>query len=114
MVAAAFAPGAVVADVARRTGVCSSLIYRWRRELGVASHGFAEVLLAPGVAGGNGADDAEGLPGLRSGEAARPGAGDAVVAAAIEVEFSGSSRLRIAASTPPELAVAVIAALRRR
>jgi transposase len=66
MVAAAFAPGAVVADVARRADVCSSLIYRWRRELGVASHGFAEVILAPGVAGGDGADDAEGLAALPS------------------------------------------------
>ena len=114
LVAAAFAPGAVVADVARRADVCSSLIYRWRRELGVASHGFAEVILAPSVAGGDGAGDAEGLPALRSGETAHPGAGDAMVAAAIEVEFCGSSRLRIPASTPPELAAAVIAALRRR
>ena len=114
MVAAAFAPGAVVADVARRADVCSSLIYRWRRELGVASHGFAEVILAPGVVAVDGAGDAEGLPALCPGKAARPGAGDAVVAAAIEVEFSGSSRLRIPASTPPELAAAVIAALRRR
>lgn len=114
MVAVAFAPGAVVADVARRADVCSSLIYRWRREPGVASHGFAEVILAPGVAGGDRAGDAEGLPALRPVEAAHPGAGDAVVAAAIEVEFCGSSRLRILASTPPELAAAVIAALRRR
>jgi transposase len=115
MVAAAFAPGAVVADVARRADVCSSLIYRWRRELGMASHGFAEVILAAGVAGGGGGLGApDGLPALRRGEAARPGAGDALVAAAIEVEFSGSSRLRIPASTPPELAAAVIAALRRR
>jgi transposase len=115
MVAAAFAPGAVVADVARRADVCSSLIYRWRRELGVASHGFAEVILAAGVAGGgDGRGDREGVPALRRVEAARPGTGDAVAAAAIEVEFSGSLRLRIPASTPPELAAVVIAALRRR
>ena len=25
-------PGAVVADVARRADVCTSLVYRWRRE----------------------------------------------------------------------------------
>lgn len=115
MVAAAFAPGAVVADVARRADVCSSLIYRWRRELGVASDGFAEVILAPGVGGGvEGRGDPDGLPALRSVAPARPGAGDAVAAAAIEVEVGGSSRLRIPASTPPELAAAVIAALRRR
>ena len=34
IVAAAFAPGAVVSNVARQADVCSSLIYRWRREIG--------------------------------------------------------------------------------
>jgi Transposase len=33
IVAAAFEPGAVVRDVARRADVTSSLIYRWRRDL---------------------------------------------------------------------------------
>jgi transposase len=113
MVAAAFAPGAVVADVARRADVCSSLIYRWRRELRVASDGFAEVILAGGVAGGgDGRGDPDGLPALRAVEAARPGAGDAV--AAMEIELSGGSRVRIPGSIPPELAAVVIAALRRR
>ncbi|QLH40867.1 MAG: transposase [Defluviicoccus sp.] len=111
MVAAAFAPGA---DVARGADVCSSLLYRWRRELGVASHGFTEVILAPGVAGSDGAGEAEALAALCPGTAARSGACDTMVATAIEIEFSGSSRLRIPASTPPELAAAVIAALRRR
>jgi transposase len=50
MVAAAFAPGAVVADVARRADVCSSLIYRWRRQLEVGSDGFAEVMVVPDLA----------------------------------------------------------------
>jgi len=113
IVAAAFAPGAVVADVARRADVCSSLIYRWRRELRVASDGFAEVILAGGVAGGgDGRGDPDGLPALRAVEAARPGAGDAV--AAMEIELSGGSRVRIPGSIPPELAAVVIAALRRR
>jgi len=31
LVGAAFAPGAVVSEVARRADVCASLIYRWRR-----------------------------------------------------------------------------------
>lgn len=113
MVAAAFAPGAVVADVARRADVCSSLIYRWRRELGGASHGFAEVMVVPGVAGGgDGRSDPDGLPALRPVEAARPKAGDA--AAAMEIELSGGSRVRIPGSIPLELAAIVIAALRRR
>jgi hypothetical protein len=37
-----------------------------------------------------------------------------VTTAAIEIDFSASSRVRIPASVPPELAAAVIAALRRR
>jgi transposase len=112
MVAAAFAPGAVVADVARRADVCSSLIYRWRRELGVASHGFAEVILAPGVAGDDGSGERRCLSAPSPIEAARPEAGDA--AAAMEIELSGGSRVRIPGSIPPELAAVVIAALRRR
>src|SRR3954452_3452458 len=46
IVAAAFKPGAVVRDVARQADVTSSLIYRWRRDLGAAASGFAQVLLA--------------------------------------------------------------------
>jgi transposase len=46
IVAAAFAPGAVVSDVARQADVHPSLIYRWRRELRCLP-GFAEV---PGFA----------------------------------------------------------------
>ncbi|VUX46355.1 transposase [Candidatus Defluviicoccus seviourii] len=125
IVAAAFARGAVVSDVARRADVCASLIYRWRRELGAAPSGFAEVVLAPIVAAsdGDGCGDGHGRgdecgerdcpPARRRVEAWRSDASDAVVPA-IEVELAGSSRLRIPASTPPELAAAVIAALRRR
>src|SRR5271157_4391871 len=39
-------PGAVVAEVARRADVCTSLVYRWRREAGAASaSGFARVIV---------------------------------------------------------------------
>src|SRR5262245_33533079 len=34
LVAAAFAPGAIVSEVARRADVCSGQLYRWRQELG--------------------------------------------------------------------------------
>lgn len=124
IVARAFAQGAVVSDVARRADVCASLIYRWRRELGAALSGFAEVIVAPIIAAsdGDGSGDGRGdecgeracLPARRRVETVGPGAGDAAVVPSIEVEFAGASRLRIPASTPPELAAAVIAALRRR
>jgi transposase len=118
VVAAAFAPGAVVAEVARRADVCTSLIYRWRREVGAAPGGFAEVIVAPKIAAGDasgGACSVRGcLPARHRVEAPRPDASDAAVAAVIEVELADASRLRILASTPPDLAAAVIAALRRR
>lgn len=108
--AAAFAPGAVVSEVARWADVCASLIYRWRREMGAAI-GFAEVIVErPGGACGG---EVRWLSALPPVEAARPAGADAAVPA-IEVELAGSSRVRIPASIPPDLAAAVIAALRRR
>jgi transposase len=88
IVEAAFAPGAVVREVARRADVCPSLIYKWRRDAG-ASEGFARVLVVPD--------------------------GDTAGAsmAAVEVEFS-DRRARIPPSTPPELASAVVKALAGR
>ena len=90
IVAAAFAPGAVVRDVARQADVTSSLIYRWRRDLQAVANGFARVLVAP--------------------------AGDGIAAPppAIEIEFAGHVRARIPVSVPPALAAAVVAALARR
>jgi transposase len=50
---AACSPGAVVADVARRYDVCTSLIYKWRRAAQAeVPAGFVPVMLsAPEVAG---------------------------------------------------------------
>jgi transposase len=92
IVAAAFAPGAVVREVARRADVTASLVYRWRRNLRAAGNGFARALVAP--------------------------TGDGIAAPApmpvIEIEFAGRARARIAASASPALAAAVVAALTRR
>jgi len=115
LVGAAFAPGAVVSEVARRADVCASLIYRWRRELGQAPGGFAELIVAPMIrGGGDGGDDLRCLSAPPPVQAARPSGADVVAAPAIEIELAGSSRVRIPASMPPDLAAAVIAALRRR
>jgi transposase len=91
IVAAAFAPGAVVSEVARRVDVCANQIYRWRRDLAAAAEGFAEVVVVPGSAG--------------AAEAAVP---------VLEVDLAGCARVRMPTSTPPELAAAVVAALARR
>src|SRR5207253_10826637 len=46
IVAASFAPGAVVREVARRAEVSPGQIYRWRQELRAVTSGFAQVLIA--------------------------------------------------------------------
>ena len=94
VVVAAFAPGAVVTEVARRADIYPGQIYRWRRELSgsLAGTGFAEVVVTAGPR-------EEGMAPLTG--------------AAIEVEFGGVTRLRIPAATPPEQAAAVVGVLRR-
>ncbi|CDL00967.1 transposase [Magnetospirillum gryphiswaldense MSR-1 v2] len=93
IVAAAFAPGAVVREVARQADVCPSLIYRWRRQEGIAAPEFAPVVVM--------ADEVVA--------AAHPVSASMAV---MEVEFA-NMRIRIPASTPPELAAAVVKALGR-
>jgi transposase len=91
LVAAAFAPGAVVSEVARRADVCPGQIYRWRQNLRVSRSGFAEVIVSQ-----IGASNA-----------------DAVVPM-VEVAFGVGGQARIPLSTPPDLAAAVVEALVRR
>jgi transposase len=97
IVAESLAPGAVVNAVARRAAICPGQIYRWRKELRAAARdGFARVLIAP----------TENMT-ARAGDGAAYCSGPA-----IEVEFGGVACLRIPPSTPPELAAAVVRALR--
>ena len=97
IVAESLAPGVVVNEVARRAEICPGQIYRWRKELQAAVSGFARVLIAP-----------NGSMVLRAGD------GSACCSEpAIEVKFGGVACLRIPSSTPPELAAAVMRALRR-
>jgi len=92
VVAAAFAPGAIVTAVARRADVSTALIYRWRREIEEASRGFAEVVVS-------------------SVEAVAPTERREPV---IELVIGGNAEVRILASAPPDLAAAVIKALASR
>jgi transposase len=91
IVAAAFRPGAVVREVARQADVTPSLIYRWRRARR-AANGFAEVVVA----------------------APAPSVAAPPTVPAIEIELSGSVRVRIPATIPPALAACVVEALVRR
>jgi transposase len=88
IVAEAFAPGASVSAVARRTDIGTGQIYRWRRELCGAVAGFAEVVVSPPPC-------------------ERPEAD----AAAVEVALGADIRVRIPVTTPADLACAVIKAV---
>ncbi|MBF0563149.1 MAG: transposase [Alphaproteobacteria bacterium] len=90
LVAAAFAPGAVVSEIARQADVCPGQIYRWRQDLEGQSNGFSEVVVSP----------------------VNPAA--IGLAQMIEVIVGDHAQVRIPASIPPDLAAAVIGALVRR
>ena len=92
MIEAAFAPGVVVAEVARAADVRSSQLYRWRRDLcgvGLAGTGFAPVVVS--------ADPRNAAPPLSP---------------AMLVEIGGSV-VRIAADAPAKLVTAVLRSLAR-
>lgn len=95
IVTAAFSPGAVVTEVARRADVNSGQIYRWRDELRAAGEcggppGFARVLVTAEVPSVTPAPES-----------------------VIEVMVGAGTQVRIPSSAPPELAAAVVGALRR-
>ena len=83
-------PGAVVAEVARRADVCSSLVYKWRREARRAASacGFVPVVV-------------ETAP-----PAASPSEPGVIVAEVKE------ARVRIGADAPPAVIAATLKALR--
>ena len=103
LVEAAFSPGAVVSEVARRADIHPNQLYRWRQDLGCAA-GFAEVVIA-GDLSEVGLSRASGLASVAS-----PDPGDVAL---IEIAFA-DRRLRLPVSTSPALASAVIGALVRR
>ncbi len=92
LVEAAFAPGAVVSEVARGADVAASQIYRWRKQFAPERvDDFAAVIVAPGQPGGT--------------ASVRP-----PPAAALVVEIGGAV-VRIAADAPPRLVTAVLRSL---
>jgi transposase len=90
IIAAAFAPGAVVKQVARQADVSTGLLYRWRKQLRDTAQGFAEVV----VSAGSSPSDS--------------------LASAIEVRLRDGATVHIPASSRPDLAAAVLKALVHR
>lgn len=106
VVAEAMTPGARVQEVARRHQLCSSLIYRWRREAapGVAT-GSAVRLLAVRVGEPRGVEKSPAKPSAPAASPSRPGG-------LIEVELGGGVRVRVGSDVSLTALRRVAAALR--
>jgi len=94
ILAAAFSPGAVVADVARRFDVATSLIYKWRRAY-LTPSGFAPAVVVD-------------APALSAPEQMIP----EPQGPSILVELSNGTRVSISATAPASLVTAALRALR--
>lgn len=110
ILAAAFAPGAVVAQVARQFDVASSLIYTWRRQAaGVVARkraSFSPAVLIEQMP----APDAEARPLPALGSSA-PADSTPIEPVAITVEFPAGVRVVIDATAPAALVTAALRAL---
>jgi transposase len=107
ILAAAFAPGAVVAHVARQFDVASSLIYTWRRQAaGVVAR--KRVSFSPAILIEQEQDAEPAAPPLLPPSSPAP-VGSAPVA--ITVELSGGVRVVIDATAPTALVTATLRAL---
>ena len=92
ILAAAFAPGAMVANISRQFEVSTSLIYKWREQAMAAADvpAFVPAVLAPAPA------PAAAVP----------------ETVAIVVELANGTRLKIGGHCAPALATAALRALR--
>jgi len=99
-------PGGRVQDVARRHGICSSLIYRWRRAASPQAGAGSAVQLLP-VRVANPRAEARSAPRPPSSQTSPPRPG------LIEIEFEGGTRVRVDGDVSLAALRRVVAALRR-
>ena len=103
MVAQSLEPGVRIQDLARRNGICASLIYRWRRERAVSA---APAQLVPVRIA------SESPPGIRTTPARRVEPQIAGGSGSIEIELAGGVRVRVGEDVSLPALRRVIAALR--
>ncbi len=94
LVAAAFSPGANVAEVARMADIGTGLLYRWRQVMGC---GEGVAAFAPAVL----MTTDQGLP-----QESKIGANRSIL-----VEFRSGARVQFGADASPSLATAILKAL---
>jgi transposase len=102
MVAQSLEPGIRIQDLARRNGICASLIYRWRREQPVS----AAAQLVPVRIASESRPRIAPVPPSRIEPRITSGAGS------IEIELAGGVRVRVGEDVSLPALRRVIAALR--
>jgi len=102
----AFAPGAVIADIARQFDIASSMIYKWRRQALATQKvsGFVPAIITDGV-------DLVTLPSVPSAPPSLAPASATAMPGSITVEFPSGVRLTIEASASAALVTAALRAL---
>ena len=100
----AFAPGAVIADIARQFDIASSMIYKWRRQALATQKvsGFAPAIIS---------EDLAVLPSVPSAPPPLAPASATAMPGSITVEFPSGVRLTIEASASAVLVTAALRAL---
>jgi transposase len=103
MVAQSLEPGIRIQDLARRNGICASLIYRWRREQPASAipARLVPVRIASGIS-----------PGVAAVPPPRVEPQSAGSAGSIEIELAGGVRVRVGEDVSLPALRRVIAALR--
>ncbi|MCW3474940.1 IS66-like element accessory protein TnpA [Limobrevibacterium gyesilva] len=105
MVTQSLAAGVGVKDLARRNGICASLIYRWRREQPDVEAGAGAHLLPVRIASENPPPCVAPAPPRPSPPVSRP-------AGSIEIELAGGVRVHVGGDVSLPALRRVIAALR--
>jgi transposase len=103
MVAQSLGPGIRIQELARRNGICASLIYRWRREQPVSA---AAAQLVPVRIAAETASGTAPIPPPRAEPGMTGGSGS------IEIELAGGVRVRVGEDVSLAALRRVIAALR--
>jgi transposase len=103
MVAQSLEPGIRIQDLARRNGICASLIYRWRREQPVSA---APAQLVPVLITAESPPRIAPVPPPREEPRITGGSGS------IEIELAGGARVRVGEDVSLPALRRVIAALR--
>jgi len=108
VVADSYIPGTQVRELARRHGICASLVYRWRREHAVPIRGGSSLELVPVRV----VDETRVVEKPSDNQSPAPSVETPRKSASIEIEFAGGVRVRVDETVSQAALRRVVAVLR--